>query len=220
MPTGTKPGRPGLSRSLVLRGAVGIADAGGLGALTMRSLAVALEVKPMSIYHHVANKDDVLDGMVDIVFGEIDLPVVGGAWQAEMRRRAASARDVMLRHPWAIGLLQTRTSPGPATLKHHNAVIGTLREAGFSVEMTAHAFAVIDAYLYGFALSETTLPLNGPEPVAAVAGQMMDQSSPGDYRYLAEFTREHVMKPGYNYGQEFGFGLDLVLNGLAGLHPG
>ena len=210
--------RPRLSRSLVLRGAVAVADAGGIGALTMRSLAVALEVKPMSIYHHVANKDEVLDGIVDIVFSEIDLPVVGGEWQPEMRRRAASARDVMLRHPWAIGLVQTRTSPGPATLKHHNAVIGTLREAGFSVGMTAHAFAVIDAYVYGFALSETTLPLNGPETVTEVAGQMMDQSTPGDYPYLAEFSIEHVMKPGYDYGQEFEFGLDLVLNGLAVSH--
>ena len=181
----------------------------------MRSLAVALEVKPMSIYHHVTNKDEVLDGIVDIVFSEIDLPVVGGPWQPEMRRRAASARDVMLRHPWAIGLVQTRTSPGPATLKHHNAVIGTLREAGFSVGMTAHAFAVIDAYVYGFALSETTLPLNGPDTVTEVAGKMMDQSSPGDYPYLAEFSMEHVMKPGYDYGQEFEFGLDLVLDGLA-----
>lgn len=218
MPAGTNPGRPRLSRSLVLSGAVDVADAGGIGSLTMRSLADALEVKPMSIYHHVANKDEVLDGIVDIVFSEIELPKSGGEWQSEMRRRATSARAAMRRHPWAIGLVQTRTSPGPATLKHHDAVIGTLREAGFSVEMTAHAFALIDAYVYGFALSEATLPINGPETVTEVAEQMMDQSSPKDYPYLVEFTIEHVMKPGYDYGREFEFGLDLLLNGLARLH--
>ncbi|HEX9229400.1 MAG TPA: TetR/AcrR family transcriptional regulator [Arthrobacter sp.] len=209
------PTRPRLSRESVLRGAVAVADAGGIGALTMRSLADALEVKPMSIYHHVANKDDVLDGIVDIVFSEIDLPAIGGDWHAEMRRRASSAREAMRRHPWAIGLVETRTSPGPATLKHHNAVIGTLRQAGFSVEMTAHAYALIDAYVYGFALSEATLPINGPETVTEVAGLMMDQYSPEDYPHLVEFTVEHVMKPGYDYGAEFEFGLDLVLDGLA-----
>ena len=218
MPAVANLGRPRLSRSVVLRGAVAVADAGGIGALTMRSLADALEVKPMSIYHYVANKDDVLDGIVDCVFSEIELPAIGGEWQSEMRRRAVSARATMRRHPWAIGLLQTRTSPGPATLKHHDAVIGTLREAGFSVEMTAHAFALIDAYVYGFALSEATLPINGPETVTEVAEQMMEQSSPGDYPYLAEFSIEHVMKPGYAYGLEFEFGLDLVLNGLAEYH--
>ena len=215
MPAGMSPSRPRLSRESVLRGAVAVADTGGIGALTMRSLADALEVKPMSIYHHVANKDDVLDGIVDIVFSEIDLPAIGGDWHAEMRRRASSARAAMRRHPWAIGLVETRTSPGPATLKHHNAVIGTLRQAGFSVVMTAHAFALIDAYVYGFALSEATLPVNGPETVTEVAGRMMDQYSPEDYPHLVEFTVEHVMKPGYDYGAEFEFGLDLVLDGLA-----
>lgn len=217
MPAGTNPARPRLSRSLVLRGAVAVADAGGIGALTMRSLADALEAKPMSIYHHVANKEDVLDGIVDQVFSEISLPEIGREWQSEMRRRAVSARAAMLRHTWAIGLVQTRTNPGPATLKHHDAVIGTLREAGFSVEMTAHAFALIDAYVYGFALSEATLPISGPETVTEVAGRMLDRSSAEDYPYLTEFSIEHVMKPGYAFGREFEFGLDLILNGLAGL---
>lgn len=215
MPARMNPSRPRLSRELVLRAAVAIADAGGIGSLTMRSLATALEAKPMSIYHHVANKDEVLDGIVDIVFSEIELPAIGGDWQAEMRRRAASAREAMRRHPWAIGLVETRIGPGPATLKHHDAVIGTLREAGFSVEMTAHAFALIDAYVYGFALSEATLPINGPETVTEVAEQMMDRYSAEDYPHLAEFSIEHILKPGYDYGAEFEFGLDLVLDGLA-----
>lgn len=215
MPAPTNNNRPRLSREQVLRAAVAVADAGGIASLTMRSLADALNVKPMSIYHYVANKDEVLDGIVDMVFSEIELPATGGDWQAEMRRRAASAREAMRRHPWAIALVQTRTSPGPATLKHHDTVIGALREAGFSVEMTAHAFAVIDAYVYGFALSEATLPIHGPETVTEVAEQMMGQYSAEDYPHLVEFSIEHVMKPGYDYGAEFEFGLDLVLEGLA-----
>ena len=215
MPAGVNDSRPRLSRERVLRGAVAVADAGGIGSLTMRSLATELGVKTMSVYHHVANKDEVLDGIVDIVFSEIELPSIGGDWHAEMRRRAASAREAMRRHPWAIGLVETRTSPGPETLKHHDAVIGTLRGAGFSVEMTAHAFALIDAYVYGFALSEATLPLNGPETATEVAEQMMTQYSPEDYPHLVEFSIEHVMKPGYDYGAEFEFGLDVVLDGLA-----
>jgi hypothetical protein len=121
----------------------------------------------------------------------------------------------MRRHPWAIGLVETRTSPGYATLRHHDAVIGTLRAGGFSVEMTAHAFALIDAFVYGFALSEATLPFNGPDTVPEVAEQMMAQFSPDDYPHLVEFSVEHVMKPGYDYSEEFEFGLSVILDGLA-----
>jgi AcrR family transcriptional regulator len=207
--------RSRLSRELVLKGAVAVADAGGIASLTIRSLAAELGVKPMSVYHHVANKDEILDGIVDLVFSEIELPRIGGDWHAEMRRRAASAREAMRRHPWAIGLVETRTSPGPATLKHHDAVIGTLREAGFSVVMTAHAFALIDAFVYGFALSEATLPIQDPEAIPEIAEQMMAQFFPDDYPHLVEFSVEHVMKPGYDHGAEFEFGLDVVLDGLA-----
>ena len=215
MPARDSANRPRLSRDRVLQGAVAVADAGGLASLTIRSLAAHLGVKPMSVYHHVANKDEILDGIVDIVFGEIELPTIGGEWHSEMRRRAASAREAMRRHPWAIGLVETRTSPGHATLRHHDAVIGTLREAGFSLKMTAHAFALIDAYVYGFALSEVTLPFNGPDTVPEVAEHMMEQFSPADYPHLVEFTVEHVMKPDYDYGEEFEYGLGVVLDGLA-----
>ncbi|MCW2656564.1 MAG: transcriptional regulator, TetR family, partial [Jatrophihabitans sp.] len=156
------------------------------------------------------------DGIVDLVFGEIDLPVVDGDWRAEMQRRANSARRVLSSHPWAIALLQSRINPGPATLRHHNAVIGTLRAAGFSVELTAHAFALIDSYVYGFALSEAALPIHGPDSVADVAESMMQQLfSPDEYPHLVEFTTEHVMRPGYNFGDEFDFGLTLILDALA-----
>ena len=215
MPARDSATRPRLSRERVLQGAVAVADAGGIASLTIRSLATELGVKPMSVYHHVANKEEILDGIVDLVFAEIELPTIGGEWREEMRRRAASAREAMRRHPWAIGLVETRTSPGWATLKHHNAVIGTLREAGFSLQLTAHAFAMIDAYVYGFALSEATLPINGPDTVSEVAEQMMSFFTAGDYPHLLEFTLEHVMKPGYDYGAEFEFGLEVVLDGLA-----
>jgi AcrR family transcriptional regulator len=204
-----------LSRDRVLRGAMAVADAGGLAALTIRSLARSLGVKPMSVYHYVANKDAILDAIVDLVFSEIDLPVAGGEWRAEMARRANSARAVLRRHPWATPLLQSRTNPGPATLRHHNAVIGSLRSAGFSVEQTAHAFALIDSYVYGFALSEHALPINGPESVAEIAGAMMEHFPVAEYPYLFEFTMQHVMQPGYDFGKEFAYGLDLILDGLA-----
>jgi AcrR family transcriptional regulator len=198
----------------VLRGALAVADAEGVSAMTMRSLAVHLEVKPMALYHHVANKSEIIDGIVDLVFSEIELPDVGGDWRTEMERRARSARQVLRRHPWAIGLLQSRTSPGPGTLKHHDAVIGALRQAGFSVPMTAHAFALLDSYIYGFALSEASLPINGPETVTEVAESMMLQYLVKDYPHLGEFSSEHILKPGYDFGAEFDFGLALVLDGL------
>ncbi len=204
-----------LSRERVLRGAVEVADAAGVGALTIRSLAQRLGVKPMSLYYYVANKDAILDGIVDLVFTEIDLPHPGDDWRSEMHRRATSARTVLRRHPWAIEILQSRTAPGPGTLRHHNAVIGTLREAGFTVEMTAHAFALLDSYIYGFALSEASLPINGPETVTEVAEQMMMQYLAVDYPHLAEFSVKHILKPGYDFGSEFEFGLDLILDGLA-----
>ena len=204
-----------LSRQRVLCGALEVADADGVGALTMRSLAAHLEVKPMALYHHVANKSAIIDGIADLVFSEIELPVIDGNWRTEMERRARSARDVLRRHPWAIGLLQSRTSPGPGTLRHHDAVIGTLRQAGFPVPLTAHAFALIDSYIYGFALSEASLPINGPETVTEVAESMMLQYRAQDYPHLTEFSTEHILQPGYDFGAEFEFGLGLVLDGLA-----
>lgn len=204
-----------LSRERVLRGAVVVADAGGLASLTIRSLAHELGVKPMSVYYYVANKDEILDGIVDLVFTEIELPSPGGDWRTEMRRRANSARHVLRRHPWAIALLQARTNPGPATLRHHDAFIGTLRTAGFSVVLTAHAFALIDSYVFGFALSEATLPINGPETVGEVAESMMWEVAVESFPHLLEFTTEHILKPGYDFGGEFEFGLTAILDALA-----
>jgi AcrR family transcriptional regulator len=199
----------------VLHGAVRVADAGGIAALTIRSLADELGVKPMSVYHHVANKDEILDGIVDIVFDEIDLPEVDGDWHAEMLRRASSARTVLNRHRWAIGLLESRTTPGPATLRHHDAVIGTLRGAGFSPEMTAHAYALIDSYVYGFALQEASLPFESPESLGEVAGPIMELMAAGEYPHLEEMATSYYVRPGYDFGDEFEFGLGVILDALA-----
>jgi AcrR family transcriptional regulator len=216
---GDSPQRRRLTRERVLRGAVVVADAGGVGALTIRSLAEELGVKPMSVYHYVANKDAILDGIVDIVFSEIELPVIGGDWRSEMRRRASSAREVLRRHPWAIGLLESRTNPGPDTLRHHDTVLGLLRAAGFSVEMTAHAYALIDSYVYGFALQEASLPFEGPDTVADIAEPMMEHFSTGGYPHLVAMSAEFFLQPGYDFGNEFEFGLDLILDGLARFLP-
>ncbi len=205
-----------LSRDRVLGGAIAVADAGGIGALTIRTLAEEIGVKPMSVYHYVANKDEIIDSIVDIVYSEIELPEPGGDWQTEMRRRANSARQVLARHPWATALLQSRLHPGPATLRHHNAFIATLRTAGFSVELTAHAFALIDSYVFGFALSENALPIHGPESVVDTAGSMIEQYFDAEaYPALLEFTMKHVMRPDYDFGAEFGYGLTVILDGLA-----
>jgi AcrR family transcriptional regulator len=206
--------RAPLSRERVLRGAVAVADAGGLAGLTIRSLAQELGVKPMSVYHHVANKDEILDGIVDIVFSEIDLPSTDGSWRTEITKRAFSARAALRRHPWAIGLLESRTSPGPATLRHHDTNIGVLRAAGFSVEATAHAYALIDSYVYGFALQEAGLPFEGPDNVAEIAAPIMELFSSGEYPHMVELATEFVLQPGYDFGNEFDFGLGLILDGL------
>src|SRR5665213_930167 len=210
----TKPRTP-LSRERVLVAAIAFADQSGIAALSMRKLGDALGVEAMSLYNYVATKDQLLDGMVDLVFGEIDLPAGGADWKTAMRERAQSARQALLRHPWAIALMSTRTSPGPATLRHHNAVIGSLRAAGFSIGLTAHAFSALDSYIYGFALQEATLPLGDTAEETAAVAQMMVERFPREvFPHLYEFTTEHVLKPGYDYGAEFDFGLDLILDGL------
>ena len=202
-----------LSRERVLQAAVDFADAGG-GPLSMRKLGETLGVEAMSLYNHVANKDELLDGMVDHVFGEIELPAEGTDWRTAMRRRAMSVREVMRRHRWAIGLMESRATPGPLTLRHHDAVIGCLRRAGFSIEMAAHAFSLLDSYIYGFALEEASLPFHTAEETADLAQTILEQFPADDYPHLAELTVKHVLQPGYDYGDEYEFGIDLILDGL------
>jgi AcrR family transcriptional regulator len=204
-----------LSRERVLRAAMAIADADGIEALTIRSLAQELGVKPMAIYYHVANKSEILDSIVDFVFAEIELPATDGDWRSEIVRRANSARRVLSRHHWAIGLMESRRSPGPATLRHHDAVIGTLRRAGFSVEMTAHAYALLDSYMYGFALQEAALPFQGTSTAADVTEPIMERFHTDQYPHLVEMATEYILQPGYDFGDEFEVGLGVILDALS-----
>jgi AcrR family transcriptional regulator len=216
MATQTDPSarpRTPLSRERVLRAALALADKSGLESLSMRNLGQKLGVEAMSLYNHVANKDDILDGIVDLVFGEIALPSKGAAWKPAMRKRAISAHEALLRHPWAPSLMQSRTKPGPATMRHHDSVLGTLRSSGFTLVMAAHAVSVIDGYVYGFALQQINLPLQSREQVAEVGEGILRQLG-GEYPHLAEMITKHAMKPGYDYAKEFEFGLDLILDGL------
>jgi AcrR family transcriptional regulator len=213
-PTSNAEPRSRLSRDRVLRTAIAHADAGGFEALSMRKLAEELDVAPMALYRHVANKDDLVDGMVDIVFGEVDLPKAGVNWKTAMRQRALSLRDVLARHRWAIGLMESRVHPGPANLRHHDAVLGSLRTGGFDIVMAAHAYSLLDGYIYGFALTKMNLPFDGPESVGEVSQGMLEPYPLNEYPNLMEILTEHVMKPGYDYGDEFEYGLDLILDGL------
>ncbi len=214
-PTKKTRSRPALSRERALAAAVALADAEGIGSLTMRRLAHELGVEAMSLYHHVANKTDILDGMVDTVFGEVELPSDCTDWKDAMRQRANSERAALTRHPWAISLMGSRSSPGPATLKHHDAVLGCCRIAGFSVEMAAHAFSLIDSYIYGFVMQEVNLPFDDSDDLGEVVETMMPELSADAYPYLQELTTEYILQPGYSYGNEFEYGLELVLAALA-----
>ena len=208
--------RAPLNRERVLEAAVALADARGVEGLTMRKLAKELGVEAMSLYNHVANKDDLLDGMVDIVFSEIDPPVPGGDWKTELRKRAVSTREALNRHRWAVGLMEGRTNHGPANLRVHDAVLGCLRAAGFSIEATVQAYSVQDAYIYGFALQETDMSSETPEDFAAEAQRQMREYEAvlADYPHLVEVVGGYVAKSGYDPAGEFLFGLDLILDGL------
>lgn len=213
-PAKPRPPRPALSKDRVVAAAVELADDEGIEALSMRKLAQSLGVEAMSLYHHVANKDELLDAMVDSVFTEVALPSAAGPWQAEMRDRCTSMRDVLLRHPWAVGLLNSRRSPGMATLVHHDVVIGCLRAGGFTVRGSAHAFATLDAYVYGFVVQELSLPMEPGEDTADLAAAILASAPMESLPHLAEMTEAYVGLPGYRFADEYEPGLDLILDAL------
>jgi AcrR family transcriptional regulator len=206
-----------LTRDRVLRAAIELADAGGFETLTMRTLGQELGVGPMALYRHVANKDAIVDGIVDLVFVEIGVPAPDADWKSAMRERAIAVRDALARHRWAIGLMESRRNPGPANLRHHDAVIGSLRAAGFDMEMAAHAYSLLDSYIYGFAQTQMNLPFDSTSDIVEVAQSMLQPFPLDAYPNLAAFITEHAMKPGYDYADEFEFGLDLILDGLSPL---
>jgi AcrR family transcriptional regulator len=208
-----------LNRDRVLRAAIDLADEAGVESLTMRKLAKQLGVEAMSLYNHVTNKNDILDGIVEIVFSEIEMPsTVGGDWRGAMRRRAISTREALLRHRWAVGLMESRLRPGPANVRLHDSVLGCLRQAGFSVEMAVHAYSVQDSYIYGFALQEKgfadqreDMSLGTDESLAKT---MIQQLPAEEYPHLAEIVGGYVTGSAYEFADEFEFGLDLILDAL------
>jgi AcrR family transcriptional regulator len=206
--------RPALTRERVIGAATAMADGLGVDALTIRKLATELDVTPMAVYHYLPNKDSIIDGMVDLVFSEIELPPTDLDWKTAIRRRSASAREVLARHRWAAPLMESRRTAGPATLRHHEAVLDCLRSGGLTIEMSAHAYALIDAFIYGFALLEANLPATGGQDMADLAETIIEPLHADLYPRLIELTTEHVLQPGYNFGDEFDFGLDLILDGL------
>ena len=217
--------RPSLSRDRVLATAVALAQREGIEALTMRRLADELGVGAMTLYHYVPNKEQLLDWMIEIVFGEIELPTTDVEWKLALRRRALSTREALNRHRWAVGLMESRTTPGPNSLRLHDAVLGCLRQAGFSIEETIRAYSVQDAYIYGFALQERSLPFEDAEGAAAFAeaqygeyealeGERQLGRLAAAFPYLAEVVAGHVAKVGYDFASSFEYGLDLILDAL------
>lgn len=213
----TRATRPALSRERVIQAAVALADASGLDALSMRRLAQSLGVEAMSLYNHVANKDDLLDGIVDIAVGEVEVPKPGDEWKSAMRRRAISTREMLTRHPWAAGLFESRTSPSPIRMRYSDAVLGCLRQGGFSIPMAVHVFNALDSYIYGFALQEQSLPFAELENVPGALAELVRAIPPEDYPYLAETAM--AFATGYRFAEEFEFGLDLILDAFDQLRP-
>ena len=205
--------RPGLSRDRIIEAAAGVADRGGIAGVSMRNVGAELGVEAMSLYHHLSGKDDLVDGLADWVIALIQMPRPGLPWRSEMVLRAESARVALSAHPWGLGLIESRRAAGEALLRHHDAVLGCLREGGFSVALAAHAFSALDSYIYGFVLTEVNLPFESGESAEDfVAGLSMPVQH---YPYLAEMLTEQVVAKEYAYADEFTYGLNLILDALA-----
>ena len=210
--------RAPVNRDRTLEVALAVADSEGIQAVTMRRLARELGIEAASLYHHVQGKDQILDGLVDVVAAEIELPESSADWRQTVSQRAHRTRAVLRRHPWAVSLISaSRTSPGPATLRLLETGIRCFREGGFSVVLAAHAISTVDSYVHGFVLQEVNLPFRDESELAAMTAAIMDTFPASEFPYLFELTVEHVLQPGYDYGQEFDSGLSVVLNGVASL---
>lgn len=204
-----------LTKDRVILAAIKLADADGIEAMSMRKLGRELGVEAMAIYYHFADKAQLIEGMIDYIHEEIEAPTDTADWSTYMQIRAASAFKVLVRHPWASPIMEAGVNPGPSTLKDSENMIRCFREAGFSVEMTVHAVTVLNIYIYGAAMQYARLSFSTVEQ-AAELGKSIKQQFPADaYPYLAEMITQHMMKAGYNPEDEFEFGLNLVLDGIA-----
>jgi AcrR family transcriptional regulator len=206
-----------VNRQRTLEVALAVADGEGIEAVTMRRLARELGVEAASLYHHVNGKDQILDGLVDVVAAEIELPKPSTDWREAVSQRAHHTRTSLLRHPWAVSLMASRTSPGQATLRLLETGIRCFREGGFSVPMAARAVSTLDSYVHGFVLQEVNLPFRSEAELAAMTTAIMKTFPAAEFPYLFEMTVEHVLQPGYAYGNEFDCGLTVVLNGITAL---
>ena len=204
--------RPNVSREQVLDAALELADEGGLAAVTMASVGARLGVEAMSLYRHIGNKEEMLDGLVDRVFAEIEVPADARDWRDALRRRAVSAYAALRRHQWAIGLMESRSQPGPATLGHHDAMVAILLRAGFDGGLVVRVYNLLDSYIYGFALQEATLPFSSPEEMASMSEQMLAAVADA-YPHLATVQRA-LVGAGFDYADEFEAGLDIILGAL------
>lgn len=202
-----------LNRIRVLTAAVELADARGIAAVTMREVASQLGVEAMSLYNHIANKDDLLDGMIDFVIERIELPSNAVGWREAMRCRAVSAHQVFGRHPWAPQLLDSRTTSGPSRMRYLNWVLGTLVDAGFSLESASRAFSLLDSYIYGFGMQQFNMAAAGDDPPEAMAEKILAAIPAEQYPYLRRMA-VHSMESGYDAEADFEFGLELILDGL------
>lgn len=205
--------RPPLTRDRILATAVEIADERGVASVTMREVASRLGVEAMSLYNHISSKDDILDGMVDLVIAKVELPDDVDDWREAMRRRALSAHQVFGRHPWVAPLLDSRRSSGPHRLRYFDWVIGTLIEAGFSIEGAARAFSLLDSYVYGFGIQQFNLSAEGDVPPEEMAEAILAAIPAEEYPYLHRMA-SHAMREGYDGEADFDFGLETILDGL------
>jgi len=203
-----------LDRERVLRAAIDLADTGGLEALSMRRLGRALGVEAMSLYNHVSGKDEILDGIVDLIVGDIDVAESAVDWKTAMRQRAISMRKTFVRHPWALGLMESRRSAGPATLRYFNAVLDVLRRADFSAVLAVRAFSILDSYAYGYILQEKNLPSGSGTESREATQQFLSQLPAEEYPRLAEAAVDVMMTSGFDYAKEYELGLDLILEAL------
>ncbi|MGH2444599.1 MAG: TetR/AcrR family transcriptional regulator C-terminal domain-containing protein [Candidatus Limnocylindria bacterium] len=206
-----------MSRERVLRAAIELADEAGIEALTMRRLAQQLGVEAMTLYYHVANKNDILAGIVDLVVEEIALPTAGGDWKAELRASSISAHDVLVRHPWSASLVLSGPGLSQARMRQMDAILGTLRSGGFSADMTDHAYHALDSHIMGFTLWQVGMDLgDDEEDLAALAASVLESLAPNALPHLVEHIHQHLRPsdPEDEGEGEFAFGLDLLLDGL------
>ena len=207
-----------LSRDRVLDAAIRLADDGGIEAISMRKLGQALGVEAMSLYNHVANKDDILSGIVEIVESGIELPSPGTAWKQALRRTALSAHDVLEQHPWAAGLTLSASGSRPVRWRYMNAILGCLREAGFSAETTDLAYHALESHIAGFTLWAAQLEVDDAE-LPDLAARFLEQFSGDEFPYVVEHVEQHLAERSPDNPGAFAFGLDLILDGLERILP-